>query len=97
MQLLIVFIMFALVLLFGIVVRVMASDLDESERPVAFEVKLAVADASDEASDGESTGGMSPRRVHGRRHGRRGVRRRKVGQGEVSHYAKMHSRTRYHV
>lgn len=85
--------MFVLFLLFGIVVRVVASDLDETERHVAFEVKLVVADASDEASDGESTGGMSPRRVHGRR----GVRRRKVGQGEVSHYAKMHSRTRYHL
>lgn len=93
MQLLIVFIMFVPILLFGIVVRVVASDLDKSERPVAFEIKLVVADASDEASDGESTGGMSPQRVHDRRHGRR----RKVGQGEVSHYAKMHSRTRYHL
>lgn len=93
MQLLIVFVVVALVLLFGIVV---ASDLDESDRPVAFEVKVAVSDeASDKASDGESTGGMSPRCV--RRHGRRGVRRRKAGQGEVSHYAKMHSRTRYRI
>ena len=95
MQLLIVFVVVVLVLLFGIVV---ASDLDESDRPVAFEVKVAVSDeASDEASDGESTGGMSPRRVHGRRHGRRGARRRKAGVGEVSHYAKMHSRTRYRI
>ena len=95
MQLLIVFIMFVLILLFGIVVRVVASDLDKSERPVAFEIKLVLPE--DECAEALPTGGMSPQRVHGRRHGRRGVRRRKVGQGEVSHYAKMHSRTRYHL
>lgn len=91
MQLLIVFIMFVLFLLFGIVVRVVASDLDESERHVAFKVKLVLPE--DECGEALPTGSMSPQRVHGRR----GVRRRKAGEGEVSHYAKMHSRTRYHL
>lgn len=90
MQLLIVFIMFVLFLLFGIVVRVVASDLDESERRVTFEVKLVVPEDGCHESPTDS---MSPQRVHGRR----GVRRRKAGVGEVSHYAKMHSRTRYRI
>ena len=95
MQLLIVFIMFVLFLLFGIVVRVVTSDLDGAERHVAFEVKLVVPE--DECDEALPTGSMSPQRVHGRRHGRRHVRGRKVGEGEVSHYAKMHSRTRCRI
>lgn len=91
MQLLIVFIMIVLVILFGIVVRVVASDLDESDRPVAFKVKLEVSE--DKCDDGSPIGSISPSRVG------RGVRqrRRKAGVGEVSHYAKMHSRTRYRI
>lgn len=84
MQLLIVFVVFVLVLLFGIVVRVVASDLNESDRPVAFEVKAVSEDGDD---DGSPTGSISPSR------GGRGVRR----VGEVSHYTKMHSRTRYRI
>lgn len=88
MQLLIVFVVFVLVLLFGIVVRVVTSDLNESDRPVAFEVKAVDGD-----DDGSPTGSISPSRV-----GRRvRQRRRKAGVGEVSHYAKMHSRTRYRI
>ena len=86
MQLLIVFIMFVLVILFGIVSRVVVSDLDKPERPVAFEVKLVVAE--DKCDEELPVGGISRRR---------GVRRRKSGVGEVSHYAKMHSRTRYRI
>lgn len=91
MQLLIVFVVFVLVLLFGIVVRVVTSDLNESDRPVAFEVKVVVSEDGDD--DGSPTGSISPSRVG------RGVRqrRRKAGVGEVSHYAKMHSRTRYRI
>lgn len=89
MQLLIVFVVFVLVLLFGFVVRVVTSDLNESDRPVAFEVKAVVSEDGDD--DGSPTGSISPSRV-----GRR-VRRRKAGVGEVSHYAKMHSRTRYRI
>ena len=93
MQLLIVFIMFVLILLFGIAVRVVTSDLDEAERHVAFEVKLAVPE--DECDEALPTGSMSPRRG-GQRARARG-RRRKVGEGKVSHYAKMHSRTRCRI
>lgn len=89
MQLLIVFVVFVLVLLFGIVVRVVTSDLNESDRPVAFKVKLEVSE--DKCDDGSPTGNMSPRMR------RQGVHRRKRGVGEVSHYAKMHSRTRYRI
>ena len=89
MQLLIVFIMIVLVILFGIVVRVVASDLDESDRPVAFKVKSEVSE--DKCDDGSPIGSISPSRV-----GRR-ARGRKAGVGEVSHYAKMHSRTRYRI
>lgn len=89
MQLLIVFVVFVLILLFGIVVRVVTSDLNEPDRPVAFEVKAVVSEDGDD--DGSPTGSISPSRV-----GRR-VRRRKAGVGEVSHYAKMHSRTRYRI
>lgn len=90
MQLLIVFVVFVLVLLFGIVVRVVTSDLNESDRPVAFEVKAVVSEDGDD--DGSPTGDMNPRM---RRRGvHRGVHR---GVGEVSHYAKMHSRTRYRI
>lgn len=69
----------------------MTSDLNESDRPVAFEVKAVVSE--DECNDGSPTGSISPSRVG------RGVRqrRRKSGVGEVSHYAKMHSRTRYRI
>ena len=79
----------------GVVAWLIVYGPGDSERHVAFEVKLEVPE--DGCDDGSPTGGISPRRVHGRRHGRRHVRRRKVGQGEVSHYAKMHSRTRYHL
>ena len=84
MQLLIVFAVFVLVLLFGIVVRAVTSDLNESDRPVAFEVKVAVPEDGDD--DGSPIGDMNPR-----------LRRRGVRRGEVSHYAKMHSRTRYRI
>lgn len=84
MQLLIVFVVFVLVLLFGIVVRVVTSDLDESDRPVAFEAKVVVSEDGDD--DGSPTGSISPSRVG-----------RRVRRGEVSHYAKMHSRTRYRI
>ena len=87
MKLLIV-IMFVLVILFGIVLRVVTSDLDESERHVAFEVKLVVAE--DECDEELPVGNISRCR-HIRGH------RRKSGVGEVSHYAKMHSRTRYRI
>lgn len=87
MQLLIVFVVFVLVLLFGIVVT---SDLNESDRPVAFEVKAVVSEDGDD--DESPTGNMSPSRVRRRVH-----RRRASGAGEVSHYAKMHSRTRYRI
>ena len=59
-------------------------------RSVAFEVKVVVSEDGDD--DGSPTGSISPSRV-GRRV-RRGVRQ---GVGEVSHYAKMHSRTRYRI
>ena len=85
--------MFVLVLLFGIVVRVVTSDLNESDRPVAFEVKAVVSEDGDD--DGSPTSSSSPSRVGRGVH--RGVRRRKAGVGEVSHYAKMHSRTRYRI
>lgn len=94
MQLLIVFVVFVLVLLFGIVVRVVTSDLNESDRPVAFEVKAVVSEDGDD--DGSPTGSISPSRVGRGVH--RGVRRGvRQGVGEVSHYAKMHSRTRYRI
>lgn len=82
MQLLVVFVVFVLVLLFRIVVRVVASDLDE--------YKVMVPEDGDDESPTDS---ISPSRVG------RGVRqrRRKAGVGEVSHYAKMHSRTRYRI
>lgn len=89
MQLLIVFVVFVLILLFGIVVRVVTSDSDESDHPVAFQVKLEVSE--DKCDDGSPTGSITPSRV-----GRR-ARRRKAGVGEVSHYAKMHSRTRCRI
>lgn len=92
MQLLIVFVVFVLVLLFGIVVRVVASDLNESDRPVAFEVKAVSEDGDD---DGSPTGSISPSRVGRGVH--RGVRRGVRRVGEVSHYTKMHSRTRYRI
>lgn len=90
MQLLIVFIMVVLFLLFGIVVRVVASDLDKAERPVAFEVKVMVSE--DGCNDESPVGNISRRKCRGVRQ-----RRRKAGAGEVSHYAKMHSRTRYRI
>ena len=74
-----------------VLARLIVYGLDKSERHVAFEVKLVVPE--DECDEALPTGSMSPQRVHGRR----GVRRRKVGVGEVSHYAKMHSRTRCRV
>lgn len=80
MQLLIVFVVFVLVLLFRIVVRVVASDLDE--------YKVMVPEDGDDESPTDS---ISPSRVG--RGVRQGVRR----VGEVSHYAKMHSRTRYRI
>ena len=51
------------------------------------------ADWEAHRSTGSLTGNMSPRM---RRQGVR-QRRRKAGVGEVSHYAKMHSRTRYRL
>lgn len=85
--------MFVLVLLFGIVVRAVTSDLDESDRPVAFEVKVVVSEDGDD--DESPTGGISPSRVGRGVH--RGVRRGVRRVGEVSHYTKMHSRTRYRI
>lgn len=92
MPLLLVFIIL-LFLIFVIALWGMASDSDESDRPVAFKVKLEVLE--DKCDDRSPTGNMSPRHVRG--HVRGGVRRRKAGAGEVSHYAKMHSRTRYRI
>lgn len=77
----------------GLLVWLMTSGLDESDRPVAFEVKAVVSE--DEGDDGSPTGSISPSRVGRRVH--RGVRRGVRRVGEVSHYAKMHSRTRYRI
>lgn len=91
MQLLIDFMVTLVILapMVGLLAWLMTSDSDESDRPVAFKVKLEVSEGK--CDDGSPTGSIHPSRV-----GRR-ARRRKAGQGEVSHYTKMHSRTRYRI
>lgn len=73
-----------------VIVLWVVSDSDDSKGHVAFEVKVAVPE--DGCDDESPTGNMSPSRVRRRVH-----RRRASGAGEVSHYAKMHSRTRYRI
>ena len=86
MSLLLVFIIL-LFLIFVIALWGLVSDSDESDRPVAFKVKLEVLE--DKCDEALPVGNMSPRM--------RRQRGRKAGVGEVSHYAKMHSRTRYRL